>query len=94
MDAVRTNGAIKLNFRLVTGALHGLSGSPIGFELCAETQASCRYANASASGRTVMLVDDGKPATRVRYAWADNPDKANLYNSEALPAVPFRTDKW
>jgi len=29
----------------------------------------------------------------VRYAWADNPDGANLYNQEGLPASPFRTDK-
>ncbi len=28
----------------------------------------------------------------VRYAWADNPVGANLYNSENLPAAPFRTD--
>jgi sialate O-acetylesterase len=28
----------------------------------------------------------------VRYAWADNPDDANLYNKEGLPACPFRTD--
>lgn len=25
----------------------------------------------------------------VRYAWADNPDRANLYNKEGLPASPF-----
>ena len=25
----------------------------------------------------------------VRYAWADNPDDANLYNSEELPSTPF-----
>ncbi len=30
----------------------------------------------------------------VRYAWADNPDDANLYNKEGLPASPFRTDNW
>ncbi|SMO33446.1 sialate O-acetylesterase [Gracilimonas mengyeensis] len=30
----------------------------------------------------------------VRYAWADNPDDANLYNQEGLPAAPFRTDSW
>ena len=30
----------------------------------------------------------------VRYAWADNPDGANLYNEEGLPASPFRTDEW
>jgi sialate O-acetylesterase len=30
----------------------------------------------------------------VRYAWADNPAGANLYNKEGLPASPFRTDEW
>jgi len=30
----------------------------------------------------------------VRYAWADNPDDANIYNAEGLPAIPFRTDEW
>ena len=29
----------------------------------------------------------------VRYAWADNPLGANLYNREGLPASPFRTDE-
>lgn len=28
----------------------------------------------------------------VRYAWADNPEGANLYNKEGLPASPFETD--
>ena len=27
----------------------------------------------------------------VRYAWADNPDTANLYNTQGLPASPFQT---
>jgi len=30
----------------------------------------------------------------VRYGWADNPRKANLYNKKGLPASPFRTDDW
>lgn len=29
----------------------------------------------------------------VRYAWADNPEHANLFNKEGLPASPFRTDQ-
>ena len=30
----------------------------------------------------------------VRYAFQMNPDGANLYNREGLPASPFRTDNW
>lgn len=30
----------------------------------------------------------------VRFAWAQNPAELNLYNSEGLPALPFRTDSW
>jgi len=29
----------------------------------------------------------------VRYAWADNPEGANLYNKEGLPASPFTTEE-
>ena len=28
----------------------------------------------------------------VRYAWADNPDRANLYNREGFPASPFEAE--
>jgi sialate O-acetylesterase len=35
-----------------------------------------------------------KNPVAIRYAWANNPDRANLYNSEWLPAAPFRTDRW
>lgn len=30
----------------------------------------------------------------VRYAWSNNPEDANLYNNENLPASSFRTDSW
>lgn len=39
----------------------------------------------------VSSPDIPRPAY-VRYAWADNPAGANLFNSEGLPAAPFRTD--
>ena len=35
-----------------------------------------------------------KNPVALRYAWADNPEGANLYNKEGLPASPFRTDQW
>lgn len=32
--------------------------------------------------------------SHVRYAWGNNPDDVNLYNSAMLPMSPFRTDDW
>jgi len=53
------------------------------------------WANASTDGKTVTIYSDKVPnPVAVRYAWADNPYDANLYNAENLPAVPFRTDSW
>jgi sialate O-acetylesterase len=46
-------------------------------------------------GNKVIISSDAvKNPVAVRYAWADNPDDANLYNKEGLPASPFRTDNW
>lgn len=51
------------------------------------------WANATITGNKVIVWNDSIPAPKyVRYAWADNPAGANLYNKEGLPAVPFRTD--
>jgi sialate O-acetylesterase len=42
----------------------------------------------------VVYSDQVNNPVAVRYAWANNPDDANLYNNEGLPASPFRTDDW
>jgi len=53
------------------------------------------WANATIDGDKVVVWSSAVPApVAVRYAWANNPDDANLYNKEGLPASPFRTDKW
>jgi sialate O-acetylesterase len=44
--------------------------------------------------KVAVYSPDVKNPVAVRYAWADNPDDANLYNKEGLPASPFRTDDW
>jgi len=51
------------------------------------------WAKARITGKQVEVWDDTihEPAA-VRYAWADNPEGANLYNKEGLPASAFRTD--
>ncbi|MEJ7677123.1 MAG: sialate O-acetylesterase [Segetibacter sp.] len=47
----------------------------------------------SGEGNTVVVWNDEVANPKyVRYAWADNPDGANLYNKEGLPASPFRID--
>jgi len=53
------------------------------------------WANAEIDGNKIIVSSDKVPnPVAVRYAWADNPEGANLYNSEGLPASPFRTDDW
>ncbi|WP_262984852.1 sialate O-acetylesterase [Sphingomonas daechungensis] len=89
VGARRTANGIEVEFKGVTGALQTWSGTrALAFELCGTTQKSCRYADAVASGANVRLVDDGKPVTRVRYAWADTP-VTNLYDEAQLPPGPF-----
>ncbi len=53
------------------------------------------WAKARIDGDKVVVSSDEVPnPVAVRYAWADNPDDANLYNKEGLPASPFRSDNW
>ncbi|HEX4738777.1 MAG TPA: sialate O-acetylesterase [Allosphingosinicella sp.] len=83
------DGGIELTFTGLTGALHTRSSDrAIGFELCGETEGSCRYASGRAEGDRVVLAGDGRPVTRVRYAWADSPT-VNLFDEAPLPAGPF-----
>ena len=44
------------------------------------------------SNTVLVSSDEVENPEVVRYGWADNPDDLNLYNSEELPANPFRTD--
>lgn len=53
------------------------------------------WANTEIKGNDIIVWSDKiKDPVAVRYAWANNPEKANLYNQEGLPAIPFRTDRW
>lgn len=52
------------------------------------------WAKAKIEGNKVIVYSDEVPTPKyVRYAWADNPEDANLYNKAGLPASPFRTDQ-
>lgn len=65
---------------------------PIGFELCAASAGSCRYATARINGdRVVIGAADYAAATRVRYCWADSP-VCTLFDTAPLPAGPFQIE--
>ena len=53
------------------------------------------WADARIDGNSVVVSSPEVPKpVAVRYAYAMNPEGANLYNREGLPASPFRTDDW
>jgi sialate O-acetylesterase len=65
-----------------------------GFEIAGHNQ-KFHYAQAFIEGNEVIVLAESVSApVAVRYAWADNPEDANLFNREGFPASPFRTDTW
>lgn len=85
--------AIRLKFSSCGKGLRFKDGKPAGFVI-AGADHNFHWADAVIDGDTVVV---SSPEVRMplaaRYAWADNP-VISLYNSEGLPASPFRTDCW
>lgn len=79
-----------------TGTGLVLKGSkPINCIAIAGSDKKFVWASAKIMNNTLVVWSDKVPnPVAVRYAWADNPENANLYNKEGLPASPFRTDNW
>lgn len=83
------DGTVVLTFDHVGEGLAARGGALRGFAL-AGADGRFRRADASISGEAVLVrSNDVAEPLAVRYAWADNPDTANLYNAEGLPAAPF-----
>lgn len=83
------DGGFVLGFADVAGSLVARGADrAIGFELCGVDPGSCRYADARVEGSRVRLAGDGKPATRIRYAWADSP-AVNLFDADGRPPGSF-----
>jgi sialate O-acetylesterase len=82
---------VVVTFKDITGGLVAYGAyRPLGFELCATDQASCRFVDATLQpDRVVLDPMPGAPApTRVRFCWADSP-VCTLYDKSGLPAGPF-----
>ncbi|MFT5465800.1 MAG: sialate O-acetylesterase [Verrucomicrobiales bacterium] len=65
-----------------------------GFAIAGEDKV-WHWAKATIDGDSIVLTSsEVSVPVAVRYAWAGNPTRANLYNKDGLPGVPFRTDDW
>lgn len=65
-----------------------------GFEIAGDDKVFY-YAKAEIIGNQVVVYHPkGQKPASVRYAWANSPLDANLFNADGLPACPFRTDTW
>ena len=87
------NGRVIIAFDHVGSGLV-MRGSTLGGFSIAGADGHFVWADASIEGQAVVVSHAGvtDPAA-VRYAWADNPASANLFNAEGLPAAPFRTSQ-
>jgi len=78
----------------VGGGLITKDGGPLQYFSIAGANKKFVWANAKIEGNSIIVWSDAiAEPVAVRYAWADNPTGANLYNKEGLPASSFRTDK-
>ena len=93
---VYDKGKATLTFDYVGGGLMAKDkfGYLKGFEIAGDDHVFY-YAKAEIVGdKVVVYHPKGIKPTAVRYAWADAPEDANLFNTEGYPASPFRTDGW
>ncbi|MCI3922958.1 sialate O-acetylesterase [Paenibacillus sp. TRM 82003] len=83
--------SIRITFDRTGGGLVARGGALRGFAVRGSDGGAFVPAEAAIEGDAVV-VDGGIVGvpTAVRYAWADNPVGANLYNAEGLPASPFQ----
>ncbi len=85
---------IRLTFDNIGGGLVAKGGELKEFAIAGPDK-KFMWADAKIEGNTIVVSANGvQNPVAVRYAWANNPAKANLYNKEGLPASPFRTDDW
>jgi len=90
------DGSIKVTFEHVGTGLKARDGGPLKRFEIAGADRVWHWAEAKIDGSDSVIVSSSevKQPVAVRYAWASNPEGANLMNSEDLPASVFRTDDW
>ena len=91
--SMQTEGdTARLSFDHAKGLTTRDGEPPQRFEIAGEDKVFV-WADATIDGTDVIVQSAAVPhPVAVRYAWADNPEGANLVNADGLPASPFRTD--
>jgi sialate O-acetylesterase len=85
---------IVLRFANTGSGLVTKNNEPLKYIVIAGADKKFVPANAKIEGNTIVVWSpEVKKPVAVRYAFIDNPQGANLYNKEGLPASPFRTDQ-
>lgn len=83
---------IILSFEHVGNGLIAIDEEPLSQFAIAGFNKEFVWADAKIVGDKIEVSHNDVPhPLYVRYAWANNPHGANLYNKEGLPAVPFQT---
>ncbi|MCG2615309.1 sialate O-acetylesterase [Terrimonas sp. NA20] len=88
------NGKVVLEFDHKGKGLTGKNGELMYFATAGADRVFHWARAGIRNGKVIVWSEKVKVPVAVRYAWADNPQGANFYNVEGLPAVPFRTDNW
>ena len=87
-------GRLRLRFRHAAG-LGTRDGAAPRHVAVAGADRAFVWAESRVEGESLVVWHPAIPRpAAVRYAWADNPEAANLRNAAGLPAAPFRTDSW
>jgi sialate O-acetylesterase len=90
------DGAIRVTFDHSGKGLKSRDGDSLKRFEIAGADKVWKWAEAKIDGTDSVIVSSAevKAPAAVRYAWAANPEGANLVNSDGLPASVFRTDDW
>ena len=89
----KENNRMIISFNNASGGLVTNDGEAPGHFAIAGADKKFVWALSKIDSNKVIVWNDSiTEPMYVRYAWADNPTNANLYNKEGLPASPFRTD--
>lgn len=92
--SIRSNKAI-ITFTNTSGSLIAKGSDTLRYFAIAGADKKFMWAKAVILNNKVIVWSEVVPTpVYVRYAWADNPAGANLYNNEGLPASPFTTEEF